>query len=175
MMLPMDRRPDRPAHGRLIENAREQIRPKLSQNAAGKAAGMSGNRWRQIVNGVMPSEGIQVTVRGAAETIARMAAAVGVTPEQLAGEGERPDAAEELRRIQQPAQVPEITEDVDELLDLDPKLREQFARLSPRQRARILDLYRETQEEHERLKHQRDERFRVMLQVLVDEVDSVRD
>jgi hypothetical protein len=60
--------------GRLIEAARESLTPRASQNAAAKAAGMSGTRWRQIVEA--DASGM-VSRRGVA-TLARMAGVVGL-------------------------------------------------------------------------------------------------
>lgn len=91
---------DPPPEGRIIEDARERRR--LSQNKAADRAGLSGTRWRQIVTGVASGgKGIQIPVHGRAETLARMAQVVGVTPEQLADAG-REDAAEELRELAPP-------------------------------------------------------------------------
>lgn len=82
----------------MITAARERIRPKLSVREAARRAGISEGWWRQIVNGWQPvSGGGGAPVRGPAPTVARMAQIVGVTPEELATTGERPDAAEELR------------------------------------------------------------------------------
>lgn len=69
----------------------------LSQNAAAKAAGITGPRWRQIVSGVEKKGGMQVPTRGPAETLARMASVVGVSAATLRRLG-RPDAALALNR-----------------------------------------------------------------------------
>jgi transcriptional regulator with XRE-family HTH domain len=91
---------DPPPEGRIIEEAREKRR--LSQNKAAERAGLSGTRWRQIVTGTASGgKGIQIPVRGRAETVARMAQVVGVMPEQLA-QADREDAAEELRGLAPP-------------------------------------------------------------------------
>lgn len=80
---------DQPTEGRLIEDARE--RSGLSQNEAARQAGMSGTRWRQIVNREAPT----MTSRRGVRTLARMARVVGVDAGQLAGIG-RKDVASEL-------------------------------------------------------------------------------
>lgn len=93
----MNERPDQPDEGRLIGLA--QKRSTLSARKAAAAAGLSEGRWRQIVSGYQTvSAGVYAPVRAPAETLARMAKVVGVTPEQLEQAG-RPDAADELRAI----------------------------------------------------------------------------
>lgn len=82
--------------GELIETAR--ARTKLSQNAAAERAGTSGTTWRRVVKGLARFGGHDVPHDGAADTVARMARIVGLTPEQLEEHG-RPDAAAELRDI----------------------------------------------------------------------------
>lgn len=93
----MEERPEQPPEGRLIGLA--QKRAKLSGRKAADLAGMSDGRWRQIVSGYQTvSAGVYAPVRGPAETLARMAQAVGVTPQQLE-DVDRADAAEELRTL----------------------------------------------------------------------------
>lgn len=89
--------PTPPPEGELIETARK--RASMSQNKAAKRAGISGTRWRQIVKGVASGgRGIEIPAHGNAETVARMAQAVGVTAEELS-EVERDDAAAEMAAI----------------------------------------------------------------------------
>lgn len=85
-----------PPYGALIEEARKKAR--LSMREAGRRAGISGNWWRYVTEG---HQG-ETPVPGTAETVAAMARVVGVTPEQLAGKGQRPDAAEALREMLRP-------------------------------------------------------------------------
>lgn len=60
---------------------------------------MSDGNWRAIVTGSRSiAKDTWVPVRGPAETLARMAQVVGVTPEELGRTG-REDAAEELRGL----------------------------------------------------------------------------
>lgn len=113
----MDTPGDPPPEGRLIEQAREAMPGKMSQNKAASRAGMSGTRWRQIVTGVASGgKGIRLPVHGNAETVARMAQAVGVKPEQLV-EVDREDAAAQLRLLAPPDEpepsVAELTERVE--------------------------------------------------------------
>jgi hypothetical protein len=69
---------------------------KLSAREAARRAGISEGRWRQIAGGYqVVSAGVYAPVHGPAQTLARMAAVVGVTPAQLTEAG-RPDAAKEL-------------------------------------------------------------------------------
>ncbi|TDD77702.1 helix-turn-helix domain-containing protein [Actinomadura rubrisoli] len=91
----MAERPEQLPEGHLIALA--QKRARLSGRKAADLAGMSEGHWRAIVSGSRSiSKGVWVAVRGPADTIARMAQVVGVTPEQLEEAG-RADAAEELR------------------------------------------------------------------------------
>jgi transcriptional regulator with XRE-family HTH domain len=92
----MHERPEQPPEGALIGMA--QKRSPLSARKAAEMAGLSEGRWRQIVSGYQTvSKGVYAPVHAPAETLARMARAVGVTPEQLEEAG-RADAAAELRR-----------------------------------------------------------------------------
>lgn len=61
---------------------------------------MSEGRWRQIANGyqVVSRGTFTLVVNAPAETVARMAHSVDVTPEELEEAG-RPDAADELRNL----------------------------------------------------------------------------
>lgn len=80
--------------GRLIADAARVKR--LTGRQAARMAGISDARWRQIVNGyVSVGAGQAVAVVGPAETLARMARVVGVTPDQLRKAG-RSDAADLL-------------------------------------------------------------------------------
>ncbi len=94
----MTTKPDPQPEGKLITEARKRAR--LSGREAARRAGISEGRWRQIVNGYMVvTKGVYSPVVGApAETIARMAQSVDVTPEQLESVG-RADAADELRKL----------------------------------------------------------------------------
>jgi transcriptional regulator with XRE-family HTH domain len=75
---------------------RALARAKLSAREAARRAGISEGRWRQIASGYqVVSAGVYAPVRGPAQTLARMAAVVGVTPAQLTEAG-RPDAAKAL-------------------------------------------------------------------------------
>jgi transcriptional regulator with XRE-family HTH domain len=90
----MNRPPEQPPpYGALIEAAREEAG--LSRRDAARRAGVSDSWWRYVASG-WQNHG---PVTGTAETVAAMARAVGVTPEQLEAEGERPDAAKALRRM----------------------------------------------------------------------------
>jgi transcriptional regulator with XRE-family HTH domain len=71
----------------------------MTQREAARLAGISDARWRQLVTGYQSvGQGHYAPLTARAETLARMAAAVGVTPEQLA-EVDREDAAAVLIRI----------------------------------------------------------------------------
>jgi hypothetical protein len=92
----MDQRPEQPPEGKLIEDAASQL--SLSIREAARRAGISYGRWRQIVQGYQNvSVGSYASVRAPARTLARMATAVGVTPEQMEAAG-RVDVADAMRR-----------------------------------------------------------------------------
>lgn len=84
--------------GELLEAARRQARPKLSQNEAAKQAGVSGTTWRRVIKGTARFGGVDVAYNGAPDTVARMARVLGVRPEQLVAV-ERPEAAQELQEL----------------------------------------------------------------------------
>jgi hypothetical protein len=84
--------------GELLEAVRQAKRPRLSQNAVAKAAGTSSTTYRRIISGVSRFGGQDVPFGGSADTVAQIARALGVTPEQLEEAG-RADAADELRAL----------------------------------------------------------------------------
>lgn len=92
----MTERPDAPPEGVLIKAALAAFPTRLSQREAAHRAGISEARWRQIVSGYQAVSGRKVPVRGPDGTLARMAYAVGVSPEQLDAAG-RDGAAAVLR------------------------------------------------------------------------------
>lgn len=97
----MEQRPEQPPEGRLIADAADHMN--LSIRAAARQAGISYGRWRQIVMGYQNvSPGSFAPVRAPARTLARMAAVVGVTPEQMETQGQRSDAAEFMRQDTRP-------------------------------------------------------------------------
>src|SRR5581483_795179 len=94
----MDERPAPPPEGQLIAEALRLTG--MSIRTASAKAGISYGRWRQITSGYQNiSPGVYGQVKAPAATLARMAEAVGVTPERLETEGQRPDAAKMLREI----------------------------------------------------------------------------
>lgn len=94
----MNERPQPPPEGRLIAAAAEH--QELSIREAARRAGISYGRWRQITSGFQNvSPGSYAAVRAPARTLAKMAQAVGVTPDELAGAG-REDAAQVLAEMQ---------------------------------------------------------------------------
>lgn len=93
----MTRKPEPLPEGRLLKTA--LARAGMSARQAAKKAGITEARWRQIVNGYQtPARGLHVPVRGPASTVAAMARAVGLTPQQLRDAG-RDDAAEALDEL----------------------------------------------------------------------------
>ena len=98
----MEQRPEQPPEGRLIADAADHMN--LSIREAARRAGISYGRWRQIATGYQNiSSGVFAPVHAPAKTLARMAAVVGVTADQMETEGLRPDAAEIMRRDVRPA------------------------------------------------------------------------
>jgi len=80
----------------------------MSAREAARRAGISEGRWRQIAGGYqVVSPGVYAHVRGPAATLARMASAAGVTPEQLTAAG-RDDAATVMLRQQEDRPADEL-------------------------------------------------------------------
>lgn len=90
--------PQPPAEALLIAAKREARVPRLSGREAARRAGISETRWRQLESGVIRVKGTDYPEMAPAETLARMAQAVGATPEELAGAG-RKDAAAILEKL----------------------------------------------------------------------------
>jgi transcriptional regulator with XRE-family HTH domain len=78
--------------------ARKRTEQHLSRLEAGRRAGISETRYRQLETGVIRIRGTDYPEKAPAETLARMAWAVGVTADELETAG-REDAAAELRRL----------------------------------------------------------------------------
>ncbi|MCZ2837181.1 helix-turn-helix domain-containing protein [Modestobacter sp. VKM Ac-2985] len=94
----MSEKPPQPPEGKLIGDAMK--RRGMSARSAATASGISDTRWRHIVAGYQPVGDLYVPVSGPPETVARMAHAVGVKPEQLSEVG-REDAAAELAKLEE--------------------------------------------------------------------------
>lgn len=91
------------AEGKLIRQARDLAIPRLSIRAAAARVGMSPEQWGNIERGyryAKQNSGAPRRFSAPATTIAKMAAAVGVTAEQMETEGQRPDAAGVLAEMQ---------------------------------------------------------------------------
>lgn len=95
-MATMPDKPQQPAEGALIQRA--MIRQRLSARQAATKAAMSEGRWRQIVAGYQSARGQHIPVTAPPATLARMAQAVGLTPDDLTTAG-RADAADVLRDL----------------------------------------------------------------------------
>jgi hypothetical protein len=95
----MDQRPEQPPEGKLIGDAANRMN--LSIREAARRAGLSYGRWRQIVQGYQNTgPGVYGAVHAPPATLARMAAVVHVTAEQMETRGRRPDAAEIMRETE---------------------------------------------------------------------------
>lgn len=78
----------------LIES-RRLANPKMSVSRAAKLAGLSEGRWRQLAKGYQQATtDTRIAAKAPADTLVRMAQAVGVTAEQLRAAG-RSDAADQ--------------------------------------------------------------------------------
>ena len=89
--------PPSTAEGALVRRARERVRPKISIATAAKQANMSPENWGHVERGYQSMGRNQParTVIPPAGTLAHMANAVGITPQELESIG-RSDAAEAL-------------------------------------------------------------------------------
>ena len=86
--------------GQLIRRVRDLSIPKLTIRAAAERIGLSAEQWGYIERGYRPARagGPPRPFSPPAATLAKMAHALRITPERLESEGQRPDAAEILRR-----------------------------------------------------------------------------
>ncbi|MFB4320624.1 helix-turn-helix domain-containing protein [Actinomadura sp. 21ATH] len=91
--------------GSLLEEARQAVRPKLSQNALAQAAETSSTTYRRIIHGVARFGGQDTPFEGTPEAIAKVARVLNVTAEQLEIVG-RPDAARELETLAAQGEAP---------------------------------------------------------------------
>jgi len=92
--------PARPPEAELLRRARRRLRLPLREASA--AAGLSESRLRQIEAGYQTvSKGVQIPTSATDVTLAHLAKAYGITPEELEESG-RADGAEVLREILRP-------------------------------------------------------------------------
>jgi hypothetical protein len=93
--------------GQLIRRVRELAIPKLTIRAAAARVGMSPEQWGNVERGFVRTRGAPPRpFRPPAATLARMSTAIGLSPERLEEEGQRPDAAQMLREILPPRARP---------------------------------------------------------------------
>lgn len=89
----MSGQPAPPAEAELIRQRREAARPPVSRRQAAANAGISPSQWSDIERGCKKAgQGSVIPIRATAETLARMAQTIGVTPDELAAAG-RQDAS----------------------------------------------------------------------------------
>lgn len=105
-----------PPEGLLIGRKRREKNPRLSRLEAGRLAGISETRWRQLESGVIRIKGTDYPERAPDDTLARMAFAVGVSAAELAEAG-RPEAAVLLARLAATIDGDGAGEDVRELIE----------------------------------------------------------
>jgi hypothetical protein len=89
--------PEPPPEARLIADKRKN-NTRYSHLEAGRRAGISAARWRQLELGYFRVRKENFPERAPADTLARMAWVVGATPAELRAAG-RADAADELKRM----------------------------------------------------------------------------
>jgi transcriptional regulator with XRE-family HTH domain len=93
--------PETPPGADLIRHRREAAIPGMSRRQAAEKAGISASQWSDVERGHKKAgSGVVVPVHATADTLARMARAVGASADDLAGAG-RPDAARQLRTLDQ--------------------------------------------------------------------------
>jgi transcriptional regulator with XRE-family HTH domain len=96
-----------PPEARLIRRTREAAAPPLSRRQAAARAGISPSQWSDVERGSKRAgSGIVIPVQATAETLAKMAAAVGATVDELAAAG-RDDAADRVRSATRQQQLGE--------------------------------------------------------------------
>ena len=93
-------RPPQPPVMQLIEQRRKRLG--YSFKTAGRLAGMSDSRWRQLETGSRPFKGVTVQETANDHALARMAHAVRVTPGELreAGHAEAAEILADLAALQ---------------------------------------------------------------------------
>jgi transcriptional regulator with XRE-family HTH domain len=90
---------DSPLEADLIRRWREAAVPALSRRQAAARAGISPSQWSDVERGSKRAGlGVVIPVLATAETLAKMAAAIGVGPDELTEAG-RDDAADQLRFV----------------------------------------------------------------------------
>jgi transcriptional regulator with XRE-family HTH domain len=98
---------DPPSEASLIHRGREAAVPPLSRRQAAARAGISPSQWSDVERGSKRAgPGIVIPVQATAQTLAKMAAAIGVSADELAAAG-REDAADQLRSASQQQQLGE--------------------------------------------------------------------
>ena len=96
-----------PEAGLIHRRRREASGPPLSRRQAAARAGISPSQWSDVERGSKRAgPGIVIPVRATAETLAKMAAAVGVSADELTAAG-RDDAAGQLRSATRQQQLGE--------------------------------------------------------------------
>jgi hypothetical protein len=125
--------PKPPPEAELIARRRTERVPRMSRHAAARLAGISETRWRQLETGRIIVRGRELPETAPAETLAKMAYAVGVTQDELADTG-RLDAAVILKRLIDQAPPDAARTEVRALVERIGRDR----RMSPGQQARVV-------------------------------------
>jgi hypothetical protein len=100
--------PPPPPEGKLLRTTRERAIPKLSIRAAAARIGISPEHWGNVERGYKSVSAGEPPVRvdPPAEMLAKMAVAVGVDPDRMRAEGNRPDVAGLMGDISLPRDAP---------------------------------------------------------------------
>ena len=140
----MTANPQPPPEAALIAERRDAMIPRLSMRQAAQRMGVpfSAARWRQLESGIRRVGGTDFPETGPAETIARMARVVGITPVELTNCG-RLDAAHVLAALPPPEQSPATIDDLREIVRRQAEALDQ-----QEQRIRKLEGNGDDQEDH---------------------------
>lgn len=91
--------PGAPPEAMVIRQRREAAIPEMSRRQAAAKAGISPSQWSDVERGHKKAgSGVVVPVQATADTLARMARAIGAGADELAAAG-REDAARQLRTL----------------------------------------------------------------------------
>jgi transcriptional regulator with XRE-family HTH domain len=149
--------PQPPPEAALIRQRREDIVPKLGRAEAARRTGghLSESRWRQLENGYRVTAAGREPQTAPAETLARMAQVVGVTPAELESRG-RGDAARILGVLLAQEPAPEAEPDYAELVRRHAELAEEQRQQAARFEASQQQMARQFEEKLDRALRERE-------------------
>jgi transcriptional regulator with XRE-family HTH domain len=97
--------PPPPPEANLIREKREAMIPRLSMREAARRAGISAPWWRMLETGIRRVKGQDFPERANAETLARMARVVGLTPAELHAAASASETPQDAGRIRDAAEI----------------------------------------------------------------------